>query len=976
MNTYGRNSQSWSKHKKKKRSRGKKKPSFSLDYFLSLFSQGDFWKNIILGALVLFFLGTFSLFLLFAWYSRDLPDPGSLIDRDVPLSTKIYDRSGEDLLYEISSGEKRTLVTLDQIPDYLEQATITAEDRKFYQHNGIDVKGLARALFTNVITLDPTGQGASTITQQLVKNAILSNEKTIARKVKEIMLSVAMERRYSKDEILQLYLNEIPYGSTNYGAESAARSYFGKSVSDLTLAESATIAALPQIPTVYLNNPDRLQKRKNWILESMAELEYISEEEKNEAIATDTPVRVRSANITAPHFVLWVREQLVSMFDERTVEEGGLQVITTLDLDKQTAAEESLSSHVEGQGEAFGFNNAGLVSIDPKDGSIVAMVGSADYFNDDIDGQVNVTLRPLQPGSSFKPIIYAAAFERGYTPNTLLWDVVTTFPSTEGAYVPKNFDFDERGPISIRAALQGSLNIPAVKALYLVGVEQGLQFAERLGYSTFADRSRFGLAIVLGGGEVLPLEHAAAYATFASEGIYREPFAIQEVLGPDGKSLFAHNVQESEKRVLDVNIARMVSNVLSDDAARAYIFGTGSNLTLPGRQVAAKTGTTNDTKDGWTAGYTPDLVSVVWAGNTDGSSMNANSGGSRAAAPIWNAYMREALKNTPASGFTSPDIPKIGKAMLDGELPRETFVIDRASGLLATEFTPPRFREEKVCGQYHNILTYVDTSDPTGTPPADPGSANSAWVPWETAVLDFMERFNADLPEGAVPFENCEKPAEEDNIHTRRNQPRVDILSPRRGESFENSVSVSLDINIPRGSFSRIEYLIDELIIDIGYSQSGQTVTLPAWVQNGNHTFIVRAYDDVDNVGTDSVPVRIDRSSAGPTVILGNVFVNQEFPADSGAHAIAVETQGVITSAGLQTLLIDGSIIRTQDISSPSPVNSVSWEIPGIGTYLLRAYADGPTGRIYSGYIPVHVRTPISVAETSVEEVDSQNPEE
>ncbi|PIZ55266.1 hypothetical protein COY25_01180, partial [Candidatus Uhrbacteria bacterium CG_4_10_14_0_2_um_filter_41_7] len=380
---------------------------------LERFDKTRLVKNLILIGVALFLFGAIAFLGLFAWISRDLPDPNSLTSREVAQSTKIFDHTGEHLLYEISGDEKRTLVNIDQIPEYMIKATIIAEDRKFYEHSGIDLKGIARAVFANVTTFDPTGQGASTITQQLVKNAILTTEQTYTRKIKEILLSLALERRYTKDEIMQLYLNEIPYGSTNYGIESASRTYFNKTVSDLSIAEAATVAALPNAPSTFLNNPEKLLLRRNWILDNMKEFGYITEDEYNTAYAQETPVTQKLTQINAPHFVLWIKELLEAEYGQRLVEQGGLKVITSLDYDLQKIAEESVSKTISEISESKGFNNQGLVALDPKTGQILAMVGSADYFNDEIDGQVNIALRPLQPGSSMKPIIYTAGFEQG-----------------------------------------------------------------------------------------------------------------------------------------------------------------------------------------------------------------------------------------------------------------------------------------------------------------------------------------------------------------------------------------------------------------------------------------------------------------------------------------------------------------------------------------------------------------------------------
>ncbi|MCR4312576.1 MAG: penicillin-binding protein, partial [Candidatus Uhrbacteria bacterium] len=362
-------------------------------------------KNVLLLGLGIIFAGLLVLLLAYAWYSRELPSPGELLNRDIEQSTKIYDRTGEHLLYEIAGNKKRTLVSLDEIPDDLEHAALAAEDASFYSHHGISIKGILRAAL-----YQGRRGGGSTITQQLVKNAILSNEKTLDRKFKEILLSLALEQRFTKDEILQMYFNEIGYGGRNYGIESASQEYYGKPATDLTLAESATLAGLPQVPTTYLNNLELLKERRDWILGRMVELGYITQEQADEAIAEELDITVSVTNITAPHFVMWVKEQLVDLYSEREVEEGGFKVVTTLDYDKQLIAEQAVVDGVAARGADYNYNNAALMSVDPKTGQVLAMVGSADYFNDEIDGQVNVTQRLRQPGSSIKPIVYSAAF--------------------------------------------------------------------------------------------------------------------------------------------------------------------------------------------------------------------------------------------------------------------------------------------------------------------------------------------------------------------------------------------------------------------------------------------------------------------------------------------------------------------------------------------------------------------------------------
>ncbi len=891
-------------------------------------------KNIVLGGVALALLGSIVFLGAFAWLSRDLPDPNSLTIREIPQSTKIYDRTGEHLLYEIAGEEKRTLVTLDQIPEYVVWATITAEDRKFYEHGGIDIKGILRAIFVDVITLS-RAQGASTITQQLVKNAILTNEKTFTRKFKELILSLALERRYTKDEIMQLYLNEIPYGSRNYGIQSAADSYFGISVEELSLAQAATLAALPKAPTTYLNNPDQLEDRRNWILSSMAELGYITQDEADVAMAEDTTIDLELDDLEAPHFVLWVKEQLEEEYGQLQVEQGGLNVITTLDYDKQVIAKEAVQANAEARSESYGFNNSGLVSIDPDNGHILAMVGSVDYNDDEIDGKVNVTQSPLQPGSSFKPIIYTAAFELGYTPNTILWDALTTFATATGDYQPNNYDLEEHGPVTIRSALQGSLNIPAVKMLYLLGIEPGIEFAQRLHYSTLNDPSAVGLSMVLGGAEVTLMDHTAAYATFAAEGMYHEPVSILKVEDDEGEVLEEWKEEENEgEEVLDSNIALMISDVLSDNGARTPYFGASSYLAVAGRDVAAKTGTTNDYNDAWTMGYTPSLVAGVWTGNTDGTQMNRGSGGSSVAAPIWNEYMSKALADMPAESFEAPEIPATGIAMLDGEIPSELVVLDKASGKLATERTPESYREEKYCGEYHTILHYIDPADPL-TLLDEP--SDESYEAWETAVQEYLVRANEELEEGEAPMETCEVPEEKDDLHVKSNEPDVDIDEPGKNDEVGRTFKVEIDADAKRG-IDRVTYWIDDVLVKQSSSSSGTTLTLPSWVDKGEHTLKVIAYDDIDNAGEDEVKIEVTESGENSLARITNPFAGQEIEASDEPYQIAVEISNASSVSNLTLTaqnLWTGSTVEITSIDDPSAVASVAWSVVAEADYSL-----------------------------------------
>jgi 1A family penicillin-binding protein len=910
------------------------------------------------------------LFGMFAWYSQGLPNPDAILNREVAQSTKIFDRTGEHLLYEIAPDQRRTLVTIEQIPYHVQKATITAEDRNFYEHNGISIKGIIRAVLTNVVSLDPTGQGASTITQQFIKKAFLTDEQKYSRKIKEIMIAIALEKKFEKDEILQLYLNEIPYGGTNYGVESAARSYFNKSVTDVTLAEAATLAALPQRPSTFLNNAELLKTRKHWILDGMVEEGYITQAEADEAKNIETPVVVALHDIQAPHFVLWVKEQLEEKYGAKATETGGLKVITSLDYDKQVIAEEAVRNGVVAKGATYNFNDAGLVSIDPKTGHVLAMVGSPDYWNDEADGQVNVTLRPLQPGSSIKPLVYAAAFERGYTPNTVVWDVKTTFPTPTGNYNPNNYDGKEHGYVTLRKALQGSLNIPAVKALYLAGIENTLNFGERLGYTTLRDEY-VGLSMVLGGVRVTPLEHAAAYATFANNGVRHDTVSILKVEQADGEILEEWKAEDNlGTEAISSNLAATMSNVLSDNNARAYVFGPNNYLTLSGRPAAAKTGTTNEFKDAWTAGYTPSLSTVVWVGNADGTLMKGKADGSVIAAPIWKEYMDRSLRGTAVENFPAPTIAITGKAILDGKIPATTVVIDSASGKLATNRTPERFRVEKICGDYHNILTYVDLKDPLGEPPRDPAKANPYYAPWEAGVVAYLAKTGED---GKPKLETCEIPTEEDDVHIKRNEPTVDINSPDPGQGVGRSFEVRLQTEMRR-DFGRIDYAIDGTYITTSFDQNGTNLNLPAWVGNGKHELTVTVYDDVDNMGQASVQIDVTENGSEGAFRITNPFNNQIIEKTAATYALAIEVPNSDELASLKVVaqnLWTGESVLVAETTTPSAITTLTWTLPDPSKYALTASATTKSGNntLVSPPVIIYVKNQVTGPSIPVDEL-------
>ncbi|HAZ16714.1 MAG: Penicillin-binding protein, 1A family [Parcubacteria group bacterium GW2011_GWA2_43_13] len=782
----------------------------------------------------------------FWWYSRELPDPNRLIDRDIPQTTKIYDKTGEHVLYEIHGEEKRTLVRLAELPDYVKWAAIALEDKNFYKHKGFDYWGIIRAMFSNVASGDLTGQGGSTITQQLVKNAILTKEKVLSRKIKELILAHQLEKKFSKDEILQMYLNEIPYGSNAYGIQSASQTFFGKDAQALTIAESALLASLPNAPSrfsPYGSHKDDLLGREKKTLKAMHDQGYINDDEFEKANNQELVFKPRIDKIEAPHFVFYIKEQLSEKYGETMVEQGGLKVITTLDYDKQKAAEKAIAD-MSSKIEASGGSNAALAAIDPKTGQILAMVGSRDFFNQDIDGQVNVTIRPRQPGSSFKPMVYTAAFRKGYSPSTILYDVVTDFdPRPDSQYAPKNYTLKEYGPVTMRQALQGSLNIPAVKTLYLVGVKTATDLAKNLGYTTLTNPDRYGLALVLGGGEVKLLEHTGAFGVLANEGIRNPIVGILKVESPDGKVL--EEFKESPTQVLDAQTARLTNNILSDNQARTFIFGANSALQLGSRPVAAKTGTTNDYKDAWTLGYTPSLAAGVWVGNNDNTPMKGE-GGSTLAAPIWNAFMRAALANTQVEQFTPPESINTGKPVLDGISGERKIKIDRASKKLATEFTPISFVEEKTFRDLHSILHYVQKDNPRGDRQSDP-SKDPQYGDWEAAIARWAKENNIVASDESAPTES-------DDVHTPQNRPSLTVYEPTTNSSIKQAQLIpSLAVSAPRG-VSRVEYLIDEILWDtVGAAPYVRTLQLDR-LGKGEHILRVTALDDIDNSTSIEIP--------------------------------------------------------------------------------------------------------------------------
>ena len=588
------------------------------------------------------------LFLIFYWFIlKDLPLPTKLSSSSsFPVSTRILDRQGS-LLYEIYADKKRTPVKLAELPEHLKQATIASEDKDFYHHAGFALQGIGRAFYNTLFRRSL--QGGSTITQQLVKNALLTTERTLQRKIKEALLTFATEIIYSKDAILEMYFNQIPYGGTAWGIEAAAETYFGKKAADLTLAEAALLAGLPASPTRFSPfgaHPELAKSRQERVLQRMQEEGYLNEEERLAAAAEELHFAQATSNLQAPHFSLWIKEKLVEIFGEHLVEQGGLRITTSLDLQLQQQAEEIVKKEIAKIEKQNVTNGAALIT-NPSTGEILAMVGSKDYFNLEDDGNVNVVLRLRQPGSAIKPLNYALAFEKGLlNPASALNDVPTCFQvGGQPLYCPVNYDGQFHGPVQVRFALGNSYNIPAVKTLALNTLPEFIEFATKLGITSFTDPSRYGLSLTLGGGEVTMFDLATAFGSLANSGLKQDLGPIEKVTDWQGNTLWEKPDPVGE-RVVSRATAYLVSHILLDNNARSAAFGTQSFLKIKDHpEVSVKTGTTNDKRDNWTIGYTPDFLVAVWVGNNDNSPMGAVSSGVTGASPIWNQIMTLVLQD-------------------------------------------------------------------------------------------------------------------------------------------------------------------------------------------------------------------------------------------------------------------------------------------------------------------------------------------
>ncbi len=788
------------KHTKKKRSK-----AFSLiktiiiDLFILLVGVG-----FLVSGIAILWISSFK-----------IPTLESFEERKITESSKIYDRTGEILLYDVYEDIKRTVVPYDEISPLLKNATVAIEDRDFYNHRGIKISSIARAVFAN-LTTGTYGQGGSTITQQVVKLSLLTKEKDISRKLKEWVLALKLDRMMSKDEILNFYLNEIPYGGTLYGAEEASLAFFGKRAKDLTLAESAYLAALPQAPSYYSpygNNKKDLDARKDLVLSSMKEVGYITEEEytkaKNESVKF---LEKNDTGIKAPHFVFYVKDLLEKKYGEGIIESGGLKVTTTLDYEMQKKAEETVKKYAIENAKKNAAENAGLVAIDPKTGQILAMVGSRDYFDKEIDGNFNVATTKRQPGSAFKPFVYAEAFNKGYTPETILFDVQTVFSSdcamdasqvNETCYVPKNYDGLYRGPMTIRNALAQSINIPAIKALYLVGINDVLALAKKMGVTGLSNADQYGLTLALGGGEVSLVDMTSAYGVFANEGQRNEHTPILEVKNRKGDIIEQYNSRGTE--VLPKESARKISSILSDNKARAPMFGERNLMYFPNYEVAAKTGTTNDYKDAWVVGYTPNIAVGAWAGNNDNRSMDRQVA-NVVVTPLWNSFMNQILPTRPKERFERPikDTSLSVKPVLRGQWQGgKSVLIDKSSGLLATPNTPIETRGEILTGGIHNILHWVHKNNPTSGYPDNPAS-DPQYLHWEYGVQKWLTLNNIIYNEPIIPTETS-------TIHDINTIGDITIISPSDQSTYNSADPIIVQFGtVSKNPIIKAEFYLNE----------------------------------------------------------------------------------------------------------------------------------------------------------------------
>jgi membrane peptidoglycan carboxypeptidase len=781
----------------------KKKPKKSLTRrFFRLLST--ILKRSIILSIVVAFLGAGGILMWIA--TLNLPDLDSFNERKISSSTKIYDREGEEVLFDIHENFERILVDYDEISQDIKNAFIAIEDNQFYTHPGIDIRATFRAIiFTALKKLgirdDLRVQGGSTITQQVIKNTLLTSKRSISRKVREWVLALKLEKVLTKDEILEQYLNEVPFGGNMYGIEQGSRSFFNTRASDVTIAQAAYLAAIPNAPTYYSpygNNKDKLDARKDKVISNLFKLGYITEEEYNEAITEEVIFRPKEdLYAKSLHFVEYIRAYIEKKYGKDVIENDGLKVITTLDYDLQSTAEAIVFDNAHENEELWDASNQGVVVIEPSTGHILTMVGSRDYADDSVDGKFNVTLAKRQPGSSFKPFIYATAFDQGYTDESILFDLRTQFHEdcdssnlvSDGVcYSPGNYDGLFEGPLTLRQALARSRNVPAVKLLYLVGVRNAINLATNMGITTLGGANQYGLTLVLGGGEVSLLDMTSAYGVFANDGIRNPYTGIIRI--EDAKGNILEEYKPQPERVISKQVSRTVSSILSDNAARTPLFGSRSFLYFGDRiDAAGKTGTTNNNKDAWLVGYTTGAAVGVWSGNNDNTPMKK---GSSISGSTWRAVMNEALKKYPASSFKKHDKITTGKPFLDGFwLGGTSFTIDTISEKLATEHTPPETRKETPIPNIHSTLHWVKRGNPLGPIPTEL-NYDSLYENWEYSIDTWAtEKGYYIFNEFAI-----DPPEEFDDIHIPENFPEISITSLNNQSEHSEDEDLEIEVEI------------------------------------------------------------------------------------------------------------------------------------------------------------------------------------
>jgi len=820
--------------------------------------RSAFLKGIIialLGAILFLCLGSALAAGAYIYVARQLPASEELLIRAETFeSTRVYDRNGV-LLWEIidPTGGRRTVVRLNTIPLVVRQATIATEDPTFYSNPGVNVLSIARAFWQNWRE-GGIASGASTITQQMVKNLFLSPEVTYERKIKEAVLATEITRRYSKDQILEIYLNQVYYGNMAYGIGTAAEVYFQKTVDNLSVAEAAMIVGIAQSPAIYdpYTNLPKAKMRQGIVLDLMVRRGYITRSEADRALGEELVFAPPRIEMKAPHFSVYVREQLEAQYGTDLLYRGGLRVTTTLDMKLQEAAERIVAGKIDSLLE-MSATNASLVAMNPQNGQILAMVGSVDFNDAAIDGQVNVALRPRQPGSSIKPVTYLAAFERGWTASTFIMDITTEFP--DGAnppYVPKNHDDKEHGPVLVRGALARSLNIPAVKALQFVTVSGMLEMAHRLGITSL-DRPDYGLALTLGGGDVTLLEMTTTYAVIANGGRRVQPQPILRIEDSSGRLVFQAATKLGDT-LIDPRHAYLITSILSDKEARTPTFGTPSSLELS-RSAAAKTGTTDDYRDAWTIGYTTDLVTGVWVGNSNGTPMKRVFG-SRGAAPIWHDLMEEALRDTPVHDFSVPD------------------------GMVTVEICP-------VSGKLHSDKCPSTRTEiyAAGTEPQAPcdihvdvrlcsvsGLRAGQFCPSNAVENKYFEVYPTEYRSWAEGQGKPQPPAETCTIHTRA--PRVELTQPAGGSFVQGIVAVYGSARIDDLDHYELQYGIGDNPLGWGtvawQNSAVEDGLLAAWdtgtVRNGLYSLRVVVFDRHGNTATSpAIRVMVQNPTPTPT---------------------------------------------------------------------------------------------------------------